>query len=119
MMDWIYKVLNVTTPLELTWVVIGLFGQVMFFGRWIVQWIASEKARRSVVPIAFWYLSFVGGLIVLAYGLYRHEPVIIAGQAPGAIIYGRNIWLVYRERYRRKQGYAPGATTQQHGASDD
>jgi lipid-A-disaccharide synthase-like uncharacterized protein len=90
------------TPTDLWWLALGLGGQVMFTGRWFVQWIASEKARRSIVPETFWYFSFVGGLMVLAYGVYKVDPVIIIGQF-GVFIYGRNIYFLWRQ----KNGDAP------------
>lgn len=80
-----------------TWVVIGFVGQIAFFMRFLVQWIASEKARKSVVPLAFWYFSLVGGSILLAYAIWRRDPVFIAGQGLGLVIYTRNLVLLARE----------------------
>lgn len=80
------------------WLIVGLVGQAMFFGRFLVQWIASERARRSVVPMGFWYLSIVGGLITLAYAIYREDPVFILGQTTGTIVYLRNIHFRKLER---------------------
>lgn len=85
------------TPLDRVWLGIGMFGQLMFTGRWFVQWIATERARRSVVPATFWYFSFFGGLLVLAYGFYRVDPVIIIGQF-GVFIYARNIYFLLRSQ---------------------
>lgn len=79
------------------WVTVGLLGQLMFTARFIVQWLASEKAGRSVVPVAFWYFSILGGAIVLAYGIHKLDPVIILGQLPGVLIYSRNLWLIRTE----------------------
>jgi lipid-A-disaccharide synthase-like uncharacterized protein len=79
-------------------VTVGLFGQLMFTGRFIVQWLASEKAKRSVVPVAFWYFSILGSVIVLAYGIHKLDPVIILGQLPGTVIYSRNLWLIRAEK---------------------
>jgi len=81
---------------DLIWMSIGVLGQLMFAGRFIVQWIASEKAKRSVMPVTFWYLSIIGGLIVLAYGIRSLEPVIILGQLPGVVVYSRNLWLIHK-----------------------
>ena len=78
--------------------IFGIVGQICFSSRFLVQWIASEKKGKSVVPIAFWYLSIIGGLLVLIYGLWRREPIIILGQTPGVIVYTRNLVLIYRER---------------------
>ena len=82
---------------ETIWVVTGFLGQGLFFGRWIVQWLASERSAASKVPISFWYLSLVGGLITLAYAIYRKDPVFIAGQSIGSVVYVRNLMLIYRE----------------------
>lgn len=85
-----------TTPaLDKTWLAVGLTGQLMFSARWIIQWLASEKVRKSVVPSTFWYFSLVGGLMVLSYGLWKMDPVIILGQF-GVLIYARNIYLLLR-----------------------
>ena len=81
---------------ETIWVVTGFLGQGLFFGRWIVQWLASERSAASKVPVSFWYLSLVGGLITLAYAIYRKDPVFIAGQSIGAVVYVRNLMLIYR-----------------------
>jgi lipid-A-disaccharide synthase-like uncharacterized protein len=70
----------------------------MFTARFLVQWWASEKAGRSVMPVTFWYFSILGSLIVLAYGIHKLEPVIIIGQLPGTVIYARNLWLIRQEK---------------------
>ncbi len=82
------------------WKTIGLLGQVIFGSRFFVQWFASERMGRSVIPIAFWYLSFFGGLLTLAYAIYIQEPVFILAQAGGLLIYSRNLYFVYRDRNR-------------------
>ena len=79
-------------------VLIGLAGQLLFSARFVVQWLASERAGRSVMPVAFWYFSLAGGLVLLAYALYRADPVFILGQGAGTFIYLRNLMLIYRER---------------------
>jgi lipid-A-disaccharide synthase-like uncharacterized protein len=84
-------------PAEHTWVGIGLAGQACFFSRFLVQWIASERKKRSVVPRAFWYLSISGGLILLSYSLWRRDPVFILGQSVGLFVYLRNLVLLRRE----------------------
>ncbi len=81
-----------------TWVVIGLFGQFMFTMRFVMQWLASEKARKSVVPVSFWFFSVMGGLIVLAYAVHKKDPVFILGQGMGLLIYARNIYFIFKER---------------------
>jgi lipid-A-disaccharide synthase-like uncharacterized protein len=79
------------------WLVIGFLGQVCFFSRFLVQWMASERAGRSLVPRAFWYLSIAGGAIVLTYAIWRRDPVFIAGQSGGLFVYIRNLILLRRE----------------------
>ena len=81
---------------ETIWVGVGFFGQAMFSMRFLVQWIASEKRKQSVVPLAFWYFSIAGGMILLSYAIYRLDPVFILGQGLGLFIYGRNLWLIHR-----------------------
>ena len=83
------------TP-ERLWLAIGLLGQALFSARFLVQWIASERRKRSVVPNAFWYFSIGGGLTLLAYAIYRQDPVFIIGQAAGLVVYARNLWLIHR-----------------------
>ena len=82
---------------EFLWVMVGLFGQILFTARFLVQWIASERAKRSVVPVMFWYFSIGGGLILLTYAVYRHDPVFMLGQSMGIVIYARNLWLIRAE----------------------
>lgn len=79
---------------EMIWIGIGLLGQAMFFLRFVIQWLASEKAKRSVIPDLFWYFSIAGALVLLAYALYRQDPVFILGQSMGMFIYVRNIYLI-------------------------
>ena len=98
MAEVIFKFLNVQSWFEFWWVAIGLFGQLLFTGRFLVQWIASERARRSVVPLAFWYFSVAGGMVLFTYAVYRQDPVFILGQSMGLFIYIRNLWLIYAER---------------------
>jgi lipid-A-disaccharide synthase-like uncharacterized protein len=80
------------------WLVIGIVGQGIFALRFLIQWIASEKKRDSVVPIAFWWLSLLGGIDLLAYAIYRREPVIIMGQVMGIPVYARNLVLIVKAR---------------------
>jgi lipid-A-disaccharide synthase-like uncharacterized protein len=75
------------------WVVLGFVAQGLFTMRFLVQWIASERQKRSVVPVAFWYLSVVGGGLLLVYAIYRKDPVFILGQATGLVVYVRNLML--------------------------
>ena len=83
--------------LEHVWLAIGFLGQILFGMRFIVQWIASEKRRESVIPVAFWYFSIGGGLLLFAYSLWRVDPVFIFGQSLGVFIYGRNLYLIHRQ----------------------
>jgi lipid-A-disaccharide synthase-like uncharacterized protein len=83
---------------DLIWLSIGLAGQCLFMARFIVQWIHSERHGQSLIPVSFWYLSLLGGLIVLAYGLHKLDPVIILGQLPGTIVYSRNLVLIHRNK---------------------
>ena len=80
------------------WVILGFVAQAMFSARFLVQWIASERAGRSVIPLAFWTFSIAGGVLLLAYALYRKDPVFIAGQAFGVFVYLRNLYFVLRDR---------------------
>ena len=86
---------------EFAWVAVGLAGQLLFASRFLVQWIASERARRSIVPETFWYLSVAGGAMLLAYAIWRVDPVFIMGQAFGLLVYARNIWMI---RGGRREG---------------
>ncbi len=83
---------------EIIWIGVGLAGQCLFTARFLVQWICSERAKRSVIPMAFWYLSLGGGVVLLSYAIYRQDPVFILGQSMGAFIYLRNIYFAQRER---------------------
>jgi lipid-A-disaccharide synthase-like uncharacterized protein len=80
------------------WLGFGIVAQLLFTARFIVQWIASEKAGKSVMPLAFWFFSMAGGMMTLVYGLVKREPVIIMGQALAVFIYMRNLALIFRER---------------------
>ena len=80
------------------WVLLGFVAQGFFSARFVVQWIASERAGKSVVPLTFWLLSIGGGVLLLAYALYRRDPVFIAGQGFGVFVYLRNLYFVMRER---------------------
>lgn len=97
-MNALFNFLNVENWFEFWWVAFGLAGQLMFSGRFIVQWLASERVGRSVVPVAFWYFSIAGGIILFTYAVYRGDPVFILGQSLGLFIYSRNLWLIYSEK---------------------
>lgn len=82
---------------EKIWLGVGFLGQFIFSARFIVQWIASERAKRSVVPTAFWFISLAGGATLCAYAVYKRDPVFILGQGMGLFIYVRNLALIYRK----------------------
>ncbi|SHH47203.1 lipid-A-disaccharide synthase N-terminal domain-containing protein [Cognatishimia maritima] len=103
-MENLLKFLGAENWTEFWWIAIGLGGQLLFTARFLVQWIASERAGRSVVPLAFWYFSVGGGLILLTYAIYRADPVFILGQSMGLFIYARNLWLIHKERRAGGQG---------------
>jgi lipid-A-disaccharide synthase-like uncharacterized protein len=88
------------------WIALGFIAQALFTMRFLVQWIASERAGRSVVPLAFWLFSIGGGVLLFVYALYRRDPVFILGQGLGVFIYLRNLYFVLRER---GQAAAPAA----------
>jgi lipid-A-disaccharide synthase-like uncharacterized protein len=80
------------------WIILGFIAQALFMMRFLVQWIASERAKRSVVPVAFWFFSLGGGALLLIYAIQRQDPVFILGQGLGLFIYIRNLWLIANER---------------------
>jgi lipid-A-disaccharide synthase-like uncharacterized protein len=80
------------------WVILGMMAQLLFTARFVVQWIASERAGHSVIPVAFWIFSICGGALLLVYALYRKDIVFIAGQAFSFFVYARNLYFVTRDR---------------------
>lgn len=98
--DYLYDVF--VTRFDL-WLVFGLLAQLVFTARFLVQWLASEKAGRSVVPMAFWFLSIVGGTMTLVYGIQRREPVIIMGQTLSIFIYVRNLMLIFKNKTKQSE----------------
>ena len=80
------------------WLAVGFMGQALFSTRFLIQWISSEKQKKSVIPIAFWYFSLGGGVTLLSYAIFRLDPVFIVGQAGGLLVYSRNLYFVLRER---------------------
>lgn len=91
-----FALLNITAPVGVAWVGLGLLGQVLFTGRMLVQWIASERRRRSIVPTAFWWMSVGGATLLIVYFVWRKDIVGVLGQATGWVIYLRNLRLIYR-----------------------
>jgi len=102
---WWNRFLNVTSPIGIAWVGLGFLGQFLFTGRMLVQWLVSERERRSVVPPVFWWMSLGGATMLLVYFVWRRDVVGVVGQATGWLIYLRNLWLIYRSG-----GGAPGVS---------
>ena len=94
---------NSHTGVQQFWLVVGFIAQLMFTGRFLVQWIASEKKGLSYIPISFWWLSAVGGGLLLCYAIYKRDPVFIMGQVTGQIVYTRNLVLIGRKRAEEKR----------------
>ena len=95
--------------LEEVWLGVGFAAQALFAARFLVQWIVSERKGRSVIPLAFWYLSLAGGGMLLAYAIWRRDPVFILGQSTGFLIYSRNLYLIHKERQAKAAaGELPG-----------
>lgn len=85
---------------EQMWIAVGLAGQALFSARFLVQWIATERKQKSVIPREFWYFSIGGGLTLLAYAIHRLDPVFILGQGAGLFVYARNLYFIHRRRGR-------------------
>ena len=100
-------ILNISEPLGIAWVALGFLGQALFTGRMVVQWLVSEKSRRSVIPVAFWWMSLGGGVMLLTYFIWRKDIVGVMGQSVGVFIYTRNLILIARHG---------GAEPHQHAA---
>jgi lipid-A-disaccharide synthase-like uncharacterized protein len=90
------------------WLLLGFAGQALFMGRFVVQWLASERRRRSIVPVAFWHLSIAGALVLLAYAVHRRDPVFAIGQGLGIVVYLRNLRLIGLRRRESKGIRRPG-----------
>ncbi len=88
--------LNNLTFTEFIWVSIGTLGQLIFFSRWVIQWISSEKTKSSHIPIAFWWCSLIGGIITLIYAHHIGSFPFMLAQAIGIFVYSRNLILIYR-----------------------
>ncbi len=85
------------------WLIVGFIAQSFFATRFLVQWVASEKKKESVIPVYFWYISLVGGILLLAYAIHIKDPVFILGQSTGAIIYTRNLMLIFSKKKKESQ----------------
>lgn len=101
--SWWHALLNISTPLGVMWVALGLIGQLLFTGRMVVQWLASEKKHKSVVPVSFWWMSLVGASMLLTYFIWRKDIVGVIGQATGWLIYVRNLYLIYFARLAKAE----------------
>lgn len=88
------------------WMLFGAAGQALFSGRFLVQWLASERSGRSMLPVAFWYLSLLGGTALLIYAIHRHDPIFIVGQAAGLAVYARNLHLHLKTTPSRSEALA-------------
>ena len=95
MMDTLRHFMNIlASPMGM----LGMAGQILFFSRFLVQWIASEKKGKSTIPLSFWYLSIGGGFLLLVYAIWRKDPVITLGQLVGVFVYVRNLMLIHRHK---------------------
>lgn len=106
-MSYIDKMLDV----DHMWLAIGLLGQIIFGARFVIQWLASEKKKESVIPVAFWWCSIGGGVMLLAYAIHKADPVFILGQGLGLLIYARNLSLIFGRKQTKSaevQSGAPG-----------
>lgn len=100
-MDYILDLLglNNLSLRDLVWVTIGTLGQLIFFSRWVIQWLSSERSKTSIIPVAFWWCSLVGGIITLIYAHHIQSFPFMLAQAIGIIVYSRNLYLIYRNRH--------------------
>lgn len=114
---WLLRAFNITSWVNLSWIGLGLAGQMAFFGRMFVQWVASERERRSVVPTVFWWLSLAGGLALFSYFVWRRDVIGVLGQSTGVVIYARNLRLIAKERRRALR--ADSATPEADLARED
>lgn len=106
--DAVVNFFGVDSRAEAIWIVIGFSGQMLFMMRFLVQWVVSERAKQSVIPIAFWYFSLGGGTVLLSYAIYRQDPVFIMGQSLGMFIYLRNLLLIRSHRKVTAASATPG-----------
>jgi len=102
----IFRLLNITSWMSLPWVILGFGAQAIFATRFLIQWIISEKRKESVIPVAFWWVSLVGGVMLFAYFVWRRDAVGVLGQSTGIVIYGRNLRLIHKQRRRLARAQA-------------
>ena len=93
---------SLATNPEQIMIVVGFGGQALFASRFIIQWLKSEGAKKSVIPVAFWYFSIGGGAVLLLYAIWRQDPVIMCGQGLGLFIYARNLYFIIRSAKEEK-----------------
>ncbi|MEM1329049.1 MAG: lipid-A-disaccharide synthase N-terminal domain-containing protein [Planctomycetota bacterium] len=110
---------NITSWVNFTWVAVGLAGQIAFFGRMMVQWIVSEKSRKSTVPELFWWLSFLGGVCLFTYFVWRVDVVGVLGQSTGVVVYARNLRLIRKQRRREARAAAQAITAPASGGDTE
>lgn len=103
----LFRLLNVTNWFGILWVGLGFGAQAMFAGRMFLQWIVSEKARESIVPTAFWWLSLIGGACLFTYFVWRKDVVGVLGQSTGIVIYARNLRLIHKQKVRLAAAESP------------
>ena len=89
------------------WLIIGFIGQTIFAARFLIQWIVSERASKSIIPNIFWWISIVGSLILLSYAIHKQDPVFIVGQSCGFLIYSRNLYLIRQDKKASKKNSDP------------
>lgn len=104
--NFVFRLLNITSWTSLIWAGLGLIGQIAFFGRMFIQWIASERKSQSVVPAMFWWLSLIGGILLFTYFVWRQDFVGVLGQSTGIVIYARNLKLIAKQRRREREAAA-------------
>lgn len=108
--SWMERWLRVSHTWEVWWLGLGFIGQVIFFSRWVIQWIASERRQESYVPELFWWISIVGATMVLVYYIGRREPVGVMGQLIGWTVYSRNLYLIRTSNRRIIEDIPPGTS---------
>ena len=89
------------------WLIIGFIGQTVFASRFLIQWIVSERASKSIIPNIFWWISIAGSLILLSYAIHKQDPVFIVGQSCGFLIYSRNLYLIRQDKRASKKNSDP------------
>lgn len=107
--NWVFRTLNITSWINLVWIGLGLLGQLAFSGRMVLQWITSEKSRKSVITESFWWFSLIGGVLLFSYFVWRADPIGILGQASGIVIYSRNIRLLRKQARRAARDGEPAS----------